>query len=187
MKLRCNVCNDAITEEICGVQCRAERYLLITVLNSALFWMTSFWQINYIAEMMFCDINDVVMIIKQAFSIKFVNNDLSAAWESEDEMQKDDILSSERLSKYNHICMQQQNLCCCLFCTTMLFRVCILSLLCRHFVNEFVLRCLHFLYTVFIFILFCFCILFQQSKYVNDVIYSICYTLHWLSSYKLNL
>ncbi len=29
--------------------------------------------------MMFCDINDAVMIIKQVFSIKSVNNDLSAA------------------------------------------------------------------------------------------------------------
>jgi len=30
-------------------------------------------------RMMFYDINDAVMIIKQAFSIKFINNDLSAA------------------------------------------------------------------------------------------------------------
>ncbi len=63
----------------------------------------SFWQVNYAAEMMFCNINDVVMIIKQAFSIKSVNNDLSAAWGSENEVWKSDISSSERLNKYNYI------------------------------------------------------------------------------------
>jgi len=35
---------------------------------------------------MFCDVNDAVTVIKQAFLIKSVNNDLSAAWESENEV-----------------------------------------------------------------------------------------------------
>ncbi len=47
------------------------------------------------------------MIIKQAFSIKSVNNDSSMTWESEDEMQKDDISSLKRLNKYNYVYIQQ--------------------------------------------------------------------------------
>ncbi len=44
----------------------------------------SFLQINYISEVMFCNVNDVVTVTEQAFLIKSVNNDLSVAWESED-------------------------------------------------------------------------------------------------------
>ncbi len=137
----------------------------------------SFWQINYTAEMMFCDISDAEMITEQAFSIKSVNNDLSVTWESKNKVWKDSISSLKRLNKYNYIYMQQQNLCCCLFCATMLFRVCISSLLCRHFVSRFVLRHLCFLCTVFIFVLSHFCISFQWSKYVNNVTYSAHYIL----------
>ncbi len=78
-ELRCNVCNDVTVKEKCDEWHRAERYSLIIILDSALFWMMSFWQINYAAEMMFCDISDMKMIIEQAFSIKSVNNGLSAA------------------------------------------------------------------------------------------------------------
>jgi len=187
MKLRYNVCDDATVKEICSVQHRVERCSSIMILNLVLFWVMNFWQINYTVKMMFCDISDAATIIKQAFSIKSVNNDLSAAWESEDRVQKDSILLLKRLNKYNYIYMQQQSLCCCLFCTIMLFRVCTSSLLCRHFVSEFILRCSCFSCTVFIFVLFHFCISFQQSKYVNSVTYDICYTLHWLSSYRLSL
>jgi len=127
---------------------------------------------------MFCDVNSVVMIIKQAFSIKSVNNDSSMTWESEDEMQKDNILSLKRLNKYNYVYIQQQDLCCCLFYVTTLFKVCISSSLCRHFVSKFILKYLHFLYSIFFFITFCFCISFQQSKYVNNVIYNIYYILN---------
>jgi len=52
---------------------------------------------------MFCDVNDIIMIIKQAFSIKSVNNDLSTAWESENKIWKDDISLLKRLNKYNYI------------------------------------------------------------------------------------
>ncbi len=134
---------------------------------------------------MFCDVNDAVTIIKQAFSIKSVNNDLSVAWESR--VQKDSILLLKRLNKYNCIYMQQQSLCCCLFCTIILFKVCISSLLYKHFVDRFILRCLHFLCSVFFFILFCFCVLFQQSKCIDDVIYNIHCILNWFSSYRLDL
>ncbi len=127
---------------------------------------------------MFCNVNDAVMIIKWASSIKFINNDLSAAWESESEVQKDDVLLLERLNKYNYIYIQQQSLYCCLFYAITLFRACISSLLCKHFVNRFILRCLHFLCLIFFFAVFCFYILFQQSKYINNVIYNICYILH---------
>jgi len=147
--------------------------------------MTNFLQTDYALKTVFCDVNDAVMIIKQAFSIKFINNDLSAAWRSE--IQKDDISSLKRLSKYNCVYIQQQSLCCCLFCAIILFRVCILSLLCRHFVNKFILRHLHFLCSTFFFITFCFCISFQQSKYVNSVTYSIHCILNWFSSYRLDL
>ena len=132
--------------------------------------MTDFWQINYAVRAVFCDVNDTVMIIKQVFSIKSVNNGSSVAWRSR--MWKGSISSSERLSKYNYIYIQWWDLYCCLFCTTTLFRVCISLLLCRCFVNEFILRCLHFLCLTFFFVIFCFCILFQQSKYINSVIYS---------------
>jgi len=37
IELRCNVCNDVIVKEECNVWCKAERYLLIIVLDSALF------------------------------------------------------------------------------------------------------------------------------------------------------
>jgi len=187
MKLRCNVCDDTTVEEKCNRQYETERCLSITVSDSVLFWVMSFLQINYAVRMMFCDISDAETVIKWAFLIKFINNDSSAAWESRDRVWKGSILSLKRLNKYNCICMQQQNLCCCLFCATMLFRVCILLLLCRHFVSKFILRCLHFLCTVFIFILFHFCISFQWSKYVNNVIYDVCCILHWLSSYRLSL
>ncbi len=63
-KLRYNVYNNVTVKEKCNVWCRAERYSLIAVLNLAHFWITDFWQINYAAEMMFCDINDIIMIIK---------------------------------------------------------------------------------------------------------------------------
>jgi len=46
----------------------------------------SFLQINYTLRMMFCDVNDAVTVIKQAFLIKFVNNNSSVTWESENEM-----------------------------------------------------------------------------------------------------
>ncbi len=78
-KLRHNVCDDTTVKEKCDVQYRAERYSLITVLNLIFFWVTNFLQINYISKTVFCDVNDVVTVIKQAFSIKSVNNDLSAA------------------------------------------------------------------------------------------------------------
>ncbi len=143
-----------------------------------LFWMIDFLQINYVSEIVFCNVNDAVMIIKQAFSIKSVNNNLFIAWRSENEIQKDDISSLKKLNKYNYIYIQQQSLCCCLFCTTILFRACISSLLCKYFVNKFILKYLHFSYLIFFFILFCFCISFQQSKYVNSVIYSIYYILN---------
>jgi len=64
MKLRCNVYNDIIVKEKCNVQYRAERYSLIIILNSVLFWVMNFLQINYVLRMMFCDVNDAVMIIK---------------------------------------------------------------------------------------------------------------------------
>jgi len=35
---------------------------------------------------MFYDVNNAATVIKQAFSIKSVNNDLSVTWESEDEV-----------------------------------------------------------------------------------------------------
>ncbi len=63
-ELRCNVCDETIVKEKCNVWCRAERYSLIIISDSALFWMMSFWQTDYAAEMMFCDINDTVTIIK---------------------------------------------------------------------------------------------------------------------------
>ncbi len=47
--------------------------------------------------MMFCDISSAAMIIKWAFSIRFVNNDLSVAWESENEVWKDSILSLKKI------------------------------------------------------------------------------------------
>ncbi len=143
-------------------------------------------QINYTLRMMFYDVNDVVMIIKQAFSIKFINNDLSAAWESRDRVWKDDTLLLKRLNKYNYIYIQWWDLCCCLFYTTTLFRMYISSLLCKHFVNKFILRCLHFLCLIFFFITFCFCISFQQNKYVNSITYSTYCVLNWLSSYRFN-
>ncbi len=148
---------------------------MIIVLNSVLFWVMSFWQINYIMKVMFCNVNDTATVIKQAFLIKFINNDLSAAWESR--VWKDSILLLKRLNKYNCIYIQWQDLCCDLFCTTILFRVCISSLLCECFISKFILRYLHFLYIIFIFILSHFCISFQQSKYINSVIYSIYYIL----------
>ncbi len=37
IELECNVCNDIIIKEECNIQCRAERYLLIVILDSALF------------------------------------------------------------------------------------------------------------------------------------------------------
>ena len=107
MKLRCNVCDDTITEEKCDMQCRVERYSLIIILNLVLFWMTDFWQINYVVKTVFCDISDAATVIKQAFSIRFINNDLSAAWESRDKMQKDSISLLKRLNKYNCIYIQQ--------------------------------------------------------------------------------
>ncbi len=55
---------------------------------------------------MFCDISDAATVIKQAFLIKSVNNDLSVTWESESKVQKDDISLSERLNKYNCIYIQ---------------------------------------------------------------------------------
>jgi len=185
--LRCNVCDDVTVKEKCDIWCEAERYLLIIISDLTLFWAANFLQTNYTLRMMFCDVNSTVTVIKWAFLIKFVNNDSSVTWESKNEMQKDGISSLKRLNKYNYVYMQQQNLCCCLFCITMLFRMCILSLLYRYFVDRFVLRCLYFLYIIFIFVLFCFCILFQWSKYINDVIYSICCILYWLSSCRLNL
>ncbi len=36
--------------------------------------------------MIFYNVNDTAMIIKQAFSIKSVNNDLFTAWESKNEV-----------------------------------------------------------------------------------------------------
>ncbi len=144
-------------------------------------------QTNCVLRMMFCDVNSVVTVIKQAFLIKSVNNDLSVTWRSRNEIQKDDTLSLKRLSKYNCIYMQQQDLCCCLFYITTLFRVYISSLLCRHFVSKFILRCSYFLYLIFFFVTFCFCISFQQSKYVNSVTYNICCILNWLSFHRLNL
>ncbi len=186
-ELRYNVCDDAITEEKCCIQCKVKEYSLIAALSSVLFWMIDFLQINYILKMMFCNVNDAVMIIEWAFSIKFVNNDSSTAWESENRMQKDNILLLKRLNKYDYIYIQWQNLCCCLFYATILFRVCTSSLLCECFVNRFILRHLCFLYIVFFFILFCFCISFQQSKYVNNVTYNIHCILNWLSFYRLDL
>jgi len=103
MKLRCNVHDDVTVKEKCNIQSRAERYSLIAVLSSALFWVTDFWWVNYTAETVFCEVSDAATIIKQAFSIKFINNGSSAAWESN--VQKDGISSSERLSKYNCIYM----------------------------------------------------------------------------------
>ena len=37
MKLRCNVCDDIIIKKKYNVQCRAERYSLIVISDSALF------------------------------------------------------------------------------------------------------------------------------------------------------
>jgi len=137
--------------------------------------------------MMFCDVNSTVTVIKQAFLIKFINNDSSIAWESESRLWKDSILLLKRLNKYNYIYIQWQDLCCCLFCTTTLFKVCISSLLCKHFVNKFILKYLYFLYSIFFFIMFCFCVLFQWSKCINSVTYNTHYVLNWLSSYRLDL
>ncbi len=64
MKLRCNVCNDATVKEKYCIQYKAEKYLLIIVLNLMLFWAANFLQINYTLRMIFCDVNDAVMIIK---------------------------------------------------------------------------------------------------------------------------
>ncbi len=79
IKLRCNVCNNVTVKEECDMQCKAERYSLIIILNSILFWVMSFLRTDYISETVFCDVNSAVIVIKQAFSIKFINNDLSAA------------------------------------------------------------------------------------------------------------
>ncbi len=86
IKLKCNVCDDITVKEKCCIWCKAERYSLIIILNLTLFWVMSFLQINYVLEMMFYNINNVVIVIKWAFLIKFVNNDLSVTWESRDEM-----------------------------------------------------------------------------------------------------
>jgi len=77
MKLKCNVYNNTTMKE---------EYSSITILSLTLFWAADFLQINYASEMMFCNVNDVVIIIKWAFSIKSVNNDLSVTWESENEV-----------------------------------------------------------------------------------------------------
>ena len=145
----------------------------------------NFLQINYTLRMMFYDVNDIATVTEQVFSIKFVNNDSSVAWESR--VQKDNILLLKRLNKYNYIYMQWQNLCCCLFCVTTLFRMCISSSLCKHFVDKFILKYLYFLCSTFFFITFCFYISFQQSKYINSVIYNIYCILNWLSSCRLDL
>jgi len=187
MKLRCNVHDDAITEEKCDVWHRVERCSLIIVLGSVLFWMTDFWQIDYTVKMMFCDISDAATAIKWAFLIRSVNNDLSATWESESRVQKGGILLLERLSKYNHICVQWWDFCCWNFCMTMLFRVCTSLLLCRHFVDKFILRHSCFLCIIFIFVLSHFWVSFQWSKCVNNVTYNAHCVLHWLSSYRLSL
>jgi len=42
MKLRCNVYDDITVKKKCNVQCRAERYSLFVILNSAFFWVTDF-------------------------------------------------------------------------------------------------------------------------------------------------
>ncbi len=42
IKLRHNVYDDTTAEEECCIQCRAERYSLIMILNSVLFWAVSF-------------------------------------------------------------------------------------------------------------------------------------------------
>jgi len=42
MKLRHNVYDNATVKEKYNVQCRAERYSLIVILSSALFWAVSF-------------------------------------------------------------------------------------------------------------------------------------------------
>jgi len=86
MKSECNVCNDVIIKEKCCIQCRTERYSLIIILSLILFWAADFLQINYVLRMMFYDVNSAVMITEWAFSIKFVNNDLSVTWESRDEV-----------------------------------------------------------------------------------------------------
>jgi len=52
---------------------------------------------------MFYDVNSTVTVTEWAFLIKFVNNDLSVAWGSEDEMWKDDVSLLKRLNKYNYI------------------------------------------------------------------------------------
>ncbi len=105
MKLRHNVCNDATVKEKCDVQCRAERCLLIVILSLMLFWVTDSWQINYTVKMMFCDISDAATVTEQAFSIRSVNNSLSVAWGSKDEVWKGDISLSEKLNKYNCVCI----------------------------------------------------------------------------------
>ncbi len=104
MKLRCNVCDDTIVKEECDIWCKAERYSSIIILDLTLFWVISFWQINYTVKMMFYDVNDIATVTEQVFSIKFVNNDSSVAWESR--VWKDSILSLERLNKYNCIYIQ---------------------------------------------------------------------------------
>jgi len=85
-ELRHNVCDNVTVKEKYNIQCKIKRYSLITVLSLMLFWITDFLQTDYILKMMFCDVNSIVMIIKQAFSIKSVNNDSSAAWESRDKI-----------------------------------------------------------------------------------------------------
>jgi len=64
MKSECNVYDDATVKKECNVQCRAERYSLIVILSSALFWMMSFLQTDYALRVMFCDVNSAVMIIE---------------------------------------------------------------------------------------------------------------------------
>ncbi len=63
-ELRCNVYDDIIAEEECCVWCRAERYLLIIILNLILFWSANFLQTDYALKTVFYDVNDAVIVIK---------------------------------------------------------------------------------------------------------------------------
>ncbi len=74
-----------------------------------------------------------------------------------------------------------------IYLTITLFKVCISLLLYKYFVSKFILKHLYFLCSVFFFTVFCFCILFQQSKYINNVIYNIYCIFHWFSFCQLDL
>jgi len=64
IKLKCNVCDNITAEEECYIWYKVKKYSLIVVLDSALFWVIDFLQIDYTLRTVFYDVNDIVMIIE---------------------------------------------------------------------------------------------------------------------------